>query len=265
MTPRRPTRLLSIAGSDPSGGAGIQADLKTFAAHRGYGMAVVTAVTAQSTTGVRTVETLDAALVEHQIRAVLEDIGVDGVKIGMLGSAAVVSCVARCLDAIPRGVPVVLDPVLAASDATPLLGPGGLERVREELVARVTVVTPNRAEAAALSGIVVTDERTAESAARALHALGPAVLVTGGDVAGDDVLDLLVDRGEVIPFRLPRLHSRSTHGTGCTLSSALAVHLARGAGVRDAAAWSIAFVRRAMDPGLDLGHGRAPLDHSVDP
>jgi hydroxymethylpyrimidine/phosphomethylpyrimidine kinase len=263
MTGRRPARLLSIAGSDPSGGAGIQADLKTFAAYGGYGMTVVTAITAQSTAGVLAVETVDADLVELQLRAVLDDIGVDGVKIGMLGSAAVVERVAAALRRVERGVPIVLDPVLAASDGTPLLGPGGTERLSAELLPLATVVTPNRREAAALLGRPVEDERAARDAALELDAHGAAALVTGGDAPGGEVVDVLAERGELTVFRAGRLDTRSTHGTGCTLSAALAALLAGGVELRVAAGQAIDYVRRAMDPGLDLGRGRAPLDHAV--
>jgi hydroxymethylpyrimidine/phosphomethylpyrimidine kinase len=261
MTGRRPLRLLSIAGSDPSGGAGIQADLKTFAAHDVYGMSVVTAITAQSTAGVIAVETLPADLVERQLRAVLDDIGVDGVKIGMLGSAEVVTRMARCLADLAAPVPVVLDPVLAASDGTPLLGPGGLERLAADLLPHATLITPNRAEAAALLGHAVDGERAAEEAALELGARGPAVLVTGGDAAGDAVVDVLAEAGMISIYRAARLRTRSTHGTGCTLSAAIAVGLARGVGLPEAVEEAIGFVRRAMDPGLELGRGHAPLDH----
>jgi hydroxymethylpyrimidine/phosphomethylpyrimidine kinase len=179
----------------------------------------------------------------------------------MLGSADVVTRVALCLVALPPAVPVVLDPVLAASDGTPLLGPGGLERLAAELLPRATVITPNRAEAAALLGHAVDGEGAAEEAALALAARGPAVLVTGGDAAGDEVVDILAERGVISIFRAARLRTRSTHGTGCTLSAAIAVGLARGVALRDAVGEAIEFVRRAMDPGLELGRGRAPLDH----
>jgi hydroxymethylpyrimidine/phosphomethylpyrimidine kinase len=264
-TGRRPPRLLSIAGSDPSGGAGIQADLKTFAAHDVYGMAVVTAITAQSTTGVMEVEAVAAELVERQLRAVLDDVGVDGIKIGMLGSAAIVSTVARCLEAVRKAVPVVLDPVLRASDGASLLGPGGLELMAAVLLPRVTVVTPNRGEAAALlGGGALEDEEQTVAAARALAARGPAALITGGDASGEEVVDVLAEpSGAVSVLRAVRLQTRSTHGTGCTLSSALAANLARGLDLEAAVRAAVEFVRRAMDPGLDLGRGRAPLDHGV--
>jgi hydroxymethylpyrimidine/phosphomethylpyrimidine kinase len=264
MTARRPLRLLSIAGSDPSGGAGLQADLKTFAAHRVYGMAVVTAITAQSTTGVLAVEPVAPDSVERQLRAVLDDIGVDAVKIGMLATAETVTRVARSLDGLAPEVPIVLDPVLRASDGTPLIEPGGLERMARELVPRVAVLTPNRAEAGALLGRTVTSELEVAEAARELAARGPAVLVTGGDAGGDEVVDVLVDRqGSATVFRASRLRSRSTHGTGCTLSAALAARLASGAELAAAVGAAIDYVRRAMDPGLDLGRGRAPLDHGA--
>jgi hydroxymethylpyrimidine/phosphomethylpyrimidine kinase len=264
MTARRPPRLLSIAGSDPGGGAGIQADLKTFAAHGVYGMAVVTAITVQSTRGVLAVEPVAAESVERQIGSVLDDIGVDAVKIGMLATAETVKCVARVLASLAGRVPIVLDPVLRASDGTTLLEAAGLEPLLADLLPRVTVVTPNRVEAAALLLRDVTSEREAEEAARDLAARGSAVLVTGGDEDGDEVVDVLADRGgSITVFRAPRLRSRSTHGTGCTVSAALAARLASGVELAAAVAAAIDYVRRAMDPGLDLGRGRAPLDHGV--
>jgi hydroxymethylpyrimidine/phosphomethylpyrimidine kinase len=264
MTARRPPRLLSIAGSDPSGGAGIQADLKTFAAHGGYGMAVVTAITAQSTRGVLAIEAVAADSVERQIRAVLEDIGVDAIKIGMLATAETVRRVASVLRGVAGSAPIVLDPVLRASDGAALLEAAAIEPLVSELLPRVSVLTPNRAEAATLLGRAVNSESDAAGAARDLAARGPAVLVTGGDAGGGDVIDVLADRrGAVTVFRAPRLVSRSTHGTGCTLSAAVAARLASGVELQAAVAAAIDYVRRAMDPGLDLGAGRAPLDHGV--
>jgi hydroxymethylpyrimidine/phosphomethylpyrimidine kinase len=263
MTARR-LRLLSIAGSDPSGGAGIQADLKTFAAHGVYGMAVVTAITAQSTQGVLAVEPVGAESVERQILGVLDDIGVDAVKIGMLATAETVTRVARVLASVARGVPIVLDPVLRASDGTALLEPAGIEPLLSELLAATTLVTPNRTEAGVLLDRIVGSESEAVEAARELAARGPAVLVTGGDGGGDEVVDVLADHeGSIRVFRAQRLRSRSTHGTGCTLSAAIAARLASGAELAPAVAAAIDYVRRAMDPGLDLGRGRAPLDHGV--
>jgi hydroxymethylpyrimidine/phosphomethylpyrimidine kinase len=228
-------------------------------------MAVVTAITAQSTVGVLAVEPVAPALVERQIRGVLDDIGVDGIKIGMLGSAEIVSVVARCLASVGETVPVVLDPVLRSSSGASLLGPGGVEVLVAELLPRVTVITPNRAEAAVLlgrSGLGTEDEAVA--AARALALMGAAAMITGGDAGGAEVVDVLAEAaGPVTILRAPRLHSRSTHGTGCTLSSALAANLASGLGLPAAVRAAIEFVRGAMDPGLDLGRGRAPLDHGA--
>jgi hydroxymethylpyrimidine/phosphomethylpyrimidine kinase len=196
---------------------------------------------------------------------VLDDVGVDGIKIGMLGSAEIVAAVARCLEGVEKAVPVVLDPVLRASDGTSLLGPGGLALVASVLLPRVTAVTPNRGEAAALlGGGPLADEEEAVAAARALATRGPAALITGGDAPGDEVVDVLAEpSGAVTVLRGSRLRTRSSHGTGCTLSSALAANLARGRDLQAAVRASIDFVRRAMDPGLDLGRGKAPLDHDA--
>jgi hydroxymethylpyrimidine kinase/phosphomethylpyrimidine kinase len=165
---------------------------------------------------------------------------------------------------VARTAPIVLDPVLRASDGTALLETAGRDRLMTELLPLATVATPNRAEAAALLGRAVTNDRETAEAARELAARGPAVLVTGGDTGGDEVVDVFADRdGSVTVLRAPRLRSRSSHGTGCTLSSALAARLATGLELRAAVIAAIDYVRLAIDPGLDLGRGRAPLDHGV--
>ncbi len=267
-----PLRLLTVAGSDSGGGAGIQADLKTFAAHGAYGMSAVTAVTAQNTVGVVAVHEIPPALVAAQIDAVFEDLGVDGVKIGMLASAPVVRAVAESLrrwavrlraegGAPP---PVVLDPVMVAKSGDALLAADAVEALAAELLPLATLVTPNLPEAARLTGLPVTtrDERLA--AARALAARGPAVLLKGGHGEGDEVEDLLVAAGGEAPargFRHPRLATRATHGTGCTLSSAIAVRLAAGEPLAVAVDGAIGYLCGAMAAARPLGAGHGPLDH----
>ena len=262
--PRAPLRLLSIGGSDSSGAAGVQADLKTFAAHGVYGMSVITAVTAQSGRGVAEVHRVPAGVVTAQLRAVLDDMGVDGIKIGMLGTAEIVDAVASSLEALDRRVPIVLDPVIAASDGARLLDPGGVVRMRERLFMLADVITPNLPEASMLLGKTVASREEREAAARDLCRAGGAVLLTGGHGQGGEIVDLLVWSGGTTEFRAPRLVTQSSRGTGCTLSSALALRLARGAELPSAAGEAISFVRRAMSPGLTLGAEHSPLDHGVD-
>lgn len=255
MTPRR---LLTIAGSDSGGGAGIQADLKTFAAHGVYGMSALTALTAQNTLGVRAVHEVPAAMVGEQIDAVCEDIGVDGIKIGMLASAAIVRVVAERLRRHARGVPVVLDPVMVAKGGARLLRADAVEALIGELLPLATLVTPNLPELAALTGRDDLAEAAEELAAR-----GPAVLAKGGHAEGEELVDLLVAGGESHRFTGPRLATRSTHGTGCTLSSAIAARLARSESLVSAVGGAIEYLRGAIAAAYPLGSGAGcgPVDH----
>lgn len=263
-------RLLSIAGSDSSGGAGVQADLLTFAAHGAYGQTALTALTAQDTTAVHAVFPLPPELVAAQIDAAFGDIGVDGVKVGMLATAGVAGAVADRLAAhlAARPVPVVLDPVLAATAGAPLLAGDALPVLLDRLLPLATVVTPNLPELARLTGLPVGDEPARTAAARALARRGPAVLAKGGHADGEEVVDLLVERGgegAVHRFARPRLASRAGHGTGCTLSAALAARLARGEGLAAAAEAAIDHVRAALAAAPGLGRGRGPLGRAVPP
>jgi hydroxymethylpyrimidine/phosphomethylpyrimidine kinase len=264
---RPPLRLLTIAGSDSGGGAGIQADLKTFAAHGAYGMSALTAVTAQNTRAVTAVHELPPALVEAQIDAVFDDLGVDGVKIGMLASAPIVRAVARSLARWRRdgGPPVVLDPVMVAKSGDPLLADDAVEALIEELLPLATLVTPNLPEARRMTGLATGDDDEERlAAARALAGRGPAVLVKGGHGESEEVVDLLVELGpeeRVRRFRHPRLATTATHGTGCTLSSAIAVRLARGEALEGAVAGGIEYLLGAMAAARPLGSGHGPVDH----
>jgi hydroxymethylpyrimidine/phosphomethylpyrimidine kinase len=253
-------RLLTIAGSDSGGGAGIQADLKTFAAHGCYGTSAITAVTAQNTVAVTAVQELPAAIVVAQIRAVVGDIGVDAVKVGMLGGAAVTLAVADELAAL-RGTPIVVDPVMVAKSGATLLAEDAIAALSSRLLPLATVVTPNLPEAERLAGRRIASDEEALAAARALAAAGCAVLLKGGHQEGPEVVDLLVAGGEVHRFTHPRQPTRSTHGTGCTLSSAVAARLARGEALPDAVAGAIAYLQAAIAaaPGLGAGHG--PVEH----
>lgn len=257
--------VLSIAGSDPSGGAGVQADLKTFAALGAYGMAALTALTVQNTQGVRSAHPVDAGLVAAQVEAVLDDIRVDAVKIGMLGDAAVIRAVANVLRA-RRPPVVVLDPVLVATSGDALLAGGAVPTLLAELLPLADLVTPNVPEAAALLGTTAaTDEGEQTRQAVALADLGPAVLLKGGHLGGDESLDVLVEGGRTVRLAAPRVATTATHGTGCTLSSALAAlrpsHADWAATVRAAKA----YVSRAIvaGAGLDVGRGHGPLRHDV--
>jgi hydroxymethylpyrimidine/phosphomethylpyrimidine kinase len=254
---------LTIAGSDSGGGAGIQADLKTFSALGVYGASVVTAITAQNTRAVAAIEEVSPALVAAQIEAVLGDIAIGAIKVGMLFSPATVAAVAGALDC--TDAPVVLDPVMIAKSGDALLTPPAVVALVDEMLPRATVLTPNLPEAASLLGedeAATPDEMTAQG--RRLTALGPrAVLMKGGHGRGATCTDLLVTGDDVIRLDAPRLATRNTHGTGCSLSSAIAAGLARGlplpAAVREAHAWLHAAIRAA--DRLTVGSGRGPVHH----
>ena len=259
-----PPRALTIAGSDSGGGAGIQADLKTFAAHRVFGMSAVTAVTAQNTVAVRAVHRVPTAVVREQIDAVFEDIGVDAVKIGMLADGEMVEEVAAALAelAARRAVPVVLDPVMVAKSGDRLLAAEAIEPLRRLLLPLAAVVTPNLPEAALLTGLPETSA-AADLAAALATVTGGAVLIKGGHATGDEVVDLLVARGRAHRFVHPRLRTRSTHGTGCTLSAAIAARLARGHALEDAVEGAIDYLQRALAAARPLGAGHGPVEHLV--
>lgn len=265
-------RLLTIAGSDSGGGAGIQADLKTFAAHGAYGMSAIVALTAQNTREVRAVHGAPAELVAQQIDAVFEDLGVDGVKIGMLATPELVRTVAARLRVHARpDLPIVLDPVMIAKSGARLLAEEAVAALREVLLPLATVVTPNLPELAELVGRPVATESERLAAAAEIGALGPAVLGKGGHAEageGDELVDLLWAAGEVHRFVHPRIVTRSTHGTGCTLSSAIAARLARGEELAAAVGGAIDYLRGAILAAGDplgslgpLGQGAGPVDH----
>ena len=261
-------RLLSIAGSDSGGGAGVQADLKTFSALGCYGMTAITALTAQNTTGVRAIHGVPPQMLRDQIDAVLEDIGVDAVKIGMLHSPDIVRVVAEAIDrhAMPC---VVLDPVMVATSGAVLIDHPAIAALVRELFGRALLVTPNLDEAAMLVGRPLDSEQAMEGAAHALLGLGArAVLLKGGHLAGDVVSDLLLDAsGSPHWMRAPRIHTANTHGTGCTLSSAIAAHLALGCSLREAVEAARAYVRGAINAGAGVrtGAGSGPLNHGYAP
>ena len=261
-------RVLSIAGSDSGGGAGIQADLKTFSALGCYGMTAITALTAQNTLGVRAIHGVPPGMLRDQIDAVIEDIGVDAVKIGMLHSPEIVQTVAEAIDR-HRLSNVVLDPVMVATSGAVLIDNPAIARLVSELFPRAALVTPNLDEAALLVGMSLDSEAAMDVAARRLMAMGArAVLLKGGHLPGDTVSDLLLGAdGVACWMRAPRIRSANTHGTGCTLSSAIAARLALGDGLPQAVEAARAYVRGALEAGAAVrtGAGSGPLNHGYAP
>jgi hydroxymethylpyrimidine/phosphomethylpyrimidine kinase len=248
---------LSIAGSDSGGGAGIQADLKAFARAGVHGTTAITAVTAQNTIAVTAVEAVSPAMIVAQVRAVVQDLGVDAVKIGMLGSVASARAVGEALDLLPEGTPIVVDPVMVAESGARLLDGDAQAALVELVVARATVVTPNLPEARVLAG---DDDLEGEELARAVHALGPgAVVVTGGH--RDEAIDVLFDGQRVLELAGPRYPDGAAHGSGCTHSSTLAARLALGDDVEAAAREAKRVASEAVRDGLrELGAGPGPVD-----
>jgi hydroxymethylpyrimidine/phosphomethylpyrimidine kinase len=252
---------LTVAGSDSGGGAGIQADLKTFAAHGVYGTSAITALTAQNTVGVQAVHVVPAEFVTAQIEAVAEDLGCHAVKTGMLASAAIVEVVAAAVEELELPN-LVVDPVMVAKGGDRLLADDAVHALRTVLFRLARVVTPNAPEAAALAEMPVRSLDDMREAANRLLRFGPAaVLVKGGHLAGDVVTDLLVDRSSEIVLTGPRIHGRHTHGTGCTLSAAIAARLALGQSLESAVRGAKEYVAGAMEHGIDLGAGHRPLGH----
>lgn len=258
--------MLTIAGSDSSGGAGIQADLKTASALGVYGASVITALTAQNTRGVTGIFPVSAAFVEQQYEAVVADLDVRAVKIGMLGNAEMVHMVADLLTRMPVAA-VVLDPVMVATSGDRLVPPDAVSAIRELLLPLATVVTPNIAEAQELTGLEIPDEAAMEAAARALRALGAGtVVVKGGHFVGTTSDDVVVGPDGTNWLTAPRIDTVNTHGTGCTLSSAIAAQLVLGAEVPEAITAAKGYLTRALmsAKGLSYGSGHGPVNHLVD-
>jgi len=255
---------LTIAGSDSSGGAGIQADLKTFAALGVYGASVITALTAQNTQGVAAIHDVPPDFITAQIDAVFSDLDVAAVKIGMVGGAAAIEAAARGL-VRHKAKNIVLDPVMVASTGAPLIARDGVDALRRLLIPRALIVMPNLPEAAALTGAsVARNEQEMEIQARQILEFGARnVLIKGGHGEGEDSVDLLVGQGDVIRLSAKRIATKNTHGTGCTLSSAIAAGLAKGrdlvAAVQDAKTYVTAAIAAA--DRLTVGHGHGPLHH----
>jgi hydroxymethylpyrimidine/phosphomethylpyrimidine kinase len=255
-------RALTIAGSDSGGGAGIQADLKTFTAFGVYGMSVLTAVTAQNTVGVFGVEELPLAFIAAQIDAVMTDIGTDAAKTGMLSSAAIVTLVAEKAGEYTIEN-LVVDPVMVAKSGDTLLAAEAQDAVRERLLPLALVATPNAPEAEALTGVPIEGVESMREAAVRLHGMGVRwVVVKGGHVStGPEAIDIVYDGRDFTELRSPRFETANTHGTGCTLSSAIAAGLARGLTPLDAITRAKRYVSRAIETSLAIGHGHGPINH----
>jgi len=259
MTPI--TSALTIAGSDSSGGAGIQADLKTFAAYGVYGVSAVTAVTAQNTQGVAESSPLAADLVAAQIEAVAADVAVQAVKTGMLATAAIVEAVAAAIRALELPL-VVVDPVMVSKNGRPLLDEDGVAMLKTELLGLAAVVTPNIPEAERLTGRRIDSLEQARAAAVEIQQLGAsAVVVTGGHAPGDVIVDVLFDGAAFTELEAARIGAEPAHGTGCTFASAVAANLALGRPLVDAVVDAQAYVRGAIEHALEIGRGRRVLDH----
>jgi hydroxymethylpyrimidine/phosphomethylpyrimidine kinase len=258
-------RVLAVAGSDSGGGAGIQADIKTVTALGGHAATAVTAITAQNTRGVFGVVALDPEFVVRQMELVLEDIGADAIKTGMLHSVPMIDAVTDALERLAPAVPLVVDPVMVAKGGAPLLESAAEKRLVERLLPRAQLVTPNAPEAAALTGLAVENPSDLERAAERLLELGArAALVKGGHLPGDRVVDVLATRsGRRLRFEGPRLHTTSTHGTGCTLASAIAAGLAQKMSLKDSVMRARAYVRAAIETAPGYGRGHGPLNHAV--
>ncbi len=252
---------LTIAGSDSGGGAGIQADLKTFAAHRVYGTSAITAVTAQNTLGVAAVHALPADMITAQIEAVAADIGVSAVKTGMLATAAIVEAVAAAIDTLELPN-VVVDPVMIAKGGDRLLEEDAVAAMKSELLRRALVVTPNVPEAEVLAGMRIDSLADVHQAAVRIRGLGAnAVIVKGGHLAGNEAVDVLYDGHRFVELRGPRIDTRHTHGTGCTFAAAVAANLALGRSLSEAAEQAKQYVSGALRSGFAIGRGHGVLDH----
>jgi hydroxymethylpyrimidine/phosphomethylpyrimidine kinase len=262
---QRTAKALTIAGSDNSGGAGIQADLKTFTAFGVYGMSVIAAVTAQNTQGVLGFEEVSHGLIAAQIESIMSDIGTDAAKTGMLSSAAIVNLVAEHVRRL-RIPNLVVDPVMVAKGGDALLAPEAREAVKSVLLPLALVVTPNTPEAEALTGHTIASVEDMRGAARDLHAMGVRwALVKGGHLPLEgDAVDVVYDGHEFTELRSPRFPTKNTHGTGCTLSAAIAAGLAKGRDPLSAIRRAKQYVSRAIETSLAIGHGHGPTNHLVD-
>jgi hydroxymethylpyrimidine/phosphomethylpyrimidine kinase len=255
-------RVLIVAGSDSGGGAGIQADIKTVTALGGYAATAISALTAQNTRGVFGVHPVPPEFIAQQMKLVLDDIGADALKTGMLHSAAVIDAVADVIDTLDRDIPLVVDPVMVAKGGARLLETDAIAALKRRLLVRATIVTPNLPEAEALSGLEIRDANDMAHAARALLTLGAdAVLLKGGHLDSDQVTDILATAEGLQTFHAERIKTTSTHGTGCTLASAIAVGLAQKLEIGEAVGRARDYVRKALATAPGYGKGHGPLNH----
>ncbi|MEM6584275.1 MAG: bifunctional hydroxymethylpyrimidine kinase/phosphomethylpyrimidine kinase [Pseudomonadota bacterium] len=264
-TQRKPPRVLSIAGSDSSGGAGIQADIKTIAMLGGYAMTAITTVTAQNSVGVQAIAPMSGEVVAKQIRSCIEDIGVDAVKIGMLHDEEIIEAVAQALKALPDEAPIVLDPVMIATSGAALIAPEAITALRHALFPDASLLTPNLPELGHLVGrTLATSDEMIVAAQQLSEETGAAVLAKGGHTSDDRIIDILVQPGqEPGYFEHERIATAHTHGTGCTLSSAIATLLAHGQSMENAVRLGRNFVVRAIEAAPGYGSGNGPLGHQA--
>ena len=256
-------RILIVAGSDSGGGAGIQADIKTVTALGGYAATAITALTAQDTNGVHGVHEVPPAFIAQQMRVVLGDIGADAIKTGMLHDCATIDAVCDVLDDIGRGIPLVVDPVMYAKGGHPLLQRDAIETLKRRLIVHATILTPNLPEAEALSGRTIHTADEMRHAAETMLTLGcSAVLLKGGHLDGNRLVDILATDQGVRAFESPRIATRSTHGTGCTLASAIATGLAQGLSLELSVVRARDYVHRAIETAPGFGRGHGPLNHA---
>ncbi|WP_337995787.1 bifunctional hydroxymethylpyrimidine kinase/phosphomethylpyrimidine kinase [Oleispirillum naphthae] len=256
-------RVLIVAGSDSGGGAGIQADIKTVTTLDGFAMTAVTALTAQNTLGVHGIHAVPVEFIQAQMRVVLEDLGADVIKTGMLAAAPVIRGVAECLEQSAPAVPLVVDPVMVAKGGALLLESEAVKTLKWMLLPRAALITPNLYEAEVLTGLSIADEAGMLAAAKQLLELGPkAVLVKGGHLEGHLTVDLLLTAEGLTRFADLRIDTRHSHGTGCTLASAIACGIAQGLALPDAVARARAYVRRALETAPGFGRGNGPLNHA---
>ena len=255
-------RVLIIAGSDSGGGAGLQADIKAVSAFGAYAATAVTAVTVQNTLGVEAVHAIPSEIVRGQVRAVMSDIGADAIKVGMVHDAEIIRAVCEEIDPVHEDIPVVVDPVMVAKDGSALLDKGAMDLLKADLIWQAAVLTPNIPEAEMLTGLHISSVDDVKRAADVLLTLGcQAVLVKGGHLSSNTVSDVLMTLDETRIFSSPRIDSKHTHGTGCTLASAIAAGLAQGTPLVEAVEQARAYVQSAIRSAPGLGKGQGPLNH----
>lgn len=256
-------RVLIAAGSDSGGGAGIQADTKTVTALGGYAMTAITALTAQNTKGVFGIHEVPIAFLRQQLDLLMDDIGADAIKTGMLHSGPVIDTIVDVIEEKAMDIPLVVDPVMVAKGGHPLLDPDAMQVLKARLILRADLLTPNLPEAEILTGMTIKDVDDMHHAAEMLLSLGPpAVLLKGGHLSSEEVVDLLVTEDSTREFRSPRIRSTSTHGTGCTLSSAIACGLAQGLELEASVERARNFVATAIATAPGYGNGHGPLNHA---